>query len=546
MKETYLDYVRDVQSGAIPACKWVRLAVSRFVAFRDRDDIEFRPSAVTDVIEFFYLLKHFKNKHAGHRFVLEPWQQFILASIVGFYWVDGGGRVCQNVYIEVSRKNGKTAFAAGLALYFLVADGVSGAEVDLAANSKEQAKISFEFASKFSRSLNNPRRTHIEAYRDSLIFGATDSKMKVFAADASKLDGFGASAYILDEYHAAVSSELRDVLMSSQADRDNPMGIIITTAGFNRFGVCYHLRTVCTEILDGLIEDDSQFAIIYTLDEEDDWTHEDSWIKCCPNLGVTVRPQFMRSQVVQAQNDTSKEVSIKTKTFNIWCDSREVWIPDKIIVEATHKEDLSGYAAREADCYVGVDLSATSDLTAVSYLVPDEGVIRLWTDYYLPEEALTTKALKQTYQDWQRRGAIKITPGNVVDYDIILADILRWRSKGLYYWAVGYDSWNATQFAINATNSGLPMSPYGQNIGNFNKPTKEMERLLLSGRAKMANNPVSRFCYRNVVIKTDQNGNQKPDKSKSDNKIDGVISQLMALGVYLSSDNYNEIPIFSV
>lgn len=539
MRADYWQYIDQVKSGRIKACKWVVLAVKRFEGFLAREDMEFRADEVEVVLRFIFLLKHFKNRHAGKPFTLEPWQQFIVAAVVGFYWINSERRVCQNVYIEMARKNGKTAFAAALALYFLIADGVAGAEVDLAANSKEQAKIAFEFASKFSRSLNTKRKTYVEAYRDRLIFDTTDSKMHVFAADASKLDGFGASVYLLDEYHAAVSSELRDVLKSSQADREDPLGIVITTAGFDKLGVCYKLRTMCTEILSGLIEDDTQFAIIYTLDDEDDWGDPGVWEKCSPNLGITVQPAFMETQVNQARNDPSQEVAIKTKTFNVWCDSSDVWIPEQYVLSSTHMERLEDYAETKADCFVGVDLSSTSDLTAVSYLVPTESGLRFWVDYYLPEDALQTKAQKETYRDWQRLGHLKITPGNVVDYDLILADILGWQRRGLFLWYVGYDTWNATQFAINATNAGLNMQPYSQSVGNFNRPTKEFERLLLGGMACIDNNPANRFCLRNVVIKSDLHGNQKPDKSKSLNKIDGVIAMLMALGVYLASDQFN-------
>lgn len=535
MGKSYYRYAERVGSGEQVACKWIRLAVERFYLFLERPDLEFREEEVDRVIGFIGLLKHYKNKHAGKPFRLEPWQCFIVACVFGFFRRGTGDRLCQSVYIEMSRKNGKTAFASALALYLLIADGVNGAEVDLAANSKEQAKIAFEFASKFAIGLNTSKTKHLHAYRDKILYPRTDSKVHVFAADASKLDGFGASAYILDEYHEARDTKLRDVLQSSQADRDKPLGIIITTAGFNKLGVCYNERTICTDVLAGLTQDDALWAFIYTLDEGDDWSDESVWGKCSPNLGVTVRPSFLAAEIQRAKNDPSKEVGIRTKTFNIWCDSVDVWVPDNYIIQAMHDEPLSDYAQREADCYVGVDLSATSDLTCVAYLCPSaDGRIRFWVDYYLPQEALDTKPQKELYKQWYKQGYLKLTPGNVVDYDMILADILANRQAGLYYHGVAYDSWNATQFAINATGKYLPMQSFGQNIGNFNRPTKELERLLLGGKVLIHNNPITRFCFRNVSLRTDMNGNQKPDKSRSDNKIDGVIAMLEALGYYLT------------
>lgn len=539
MSKGYYRYSEDVRSGKVVVCKWIRLAVERFESFLNREDIEFRESSVDRVIGFISLLQHFKNKHAGKPFRLEAWQEFIVACVFGFYYIEDGKRVCESVYIEISRKNGKTAFAAALALYLLIADGVNGAEVDLAANSKEQASIAFTFAMKFAQGLNR-QKEHITIYRDKLKFDATDSIVHVFAADASKLDGFGASAYILDEFHAAPDTQLRDVLQSSQADRENPLGIIITTAGFDKSSPCYNERTVCTEVLQGLTTDDSLMAFIYTLDEGDDWSDEAVWQKCSPNVGITVRPSFMRREVQKAKNDPSKEVGIRTKTFNVWCDSAEVWIPEKYILGAVHNEKLIDFAAQERECYVGIDLSSTSDLTAVAYICPQVGgTPYVWVDYYLPQAALETKAQKEQYKDWHKRGYLKVTPGNVVDYDYILADLIRYKEAGLYYSGIAYDRWNATQFAISGTNAYLPMKPFGQNIGNFNAPTKELERLLLSGQILIHNNPITRFCFRNVVLRMDMNGNCKPDKQKSKSKVDGVIAILEGLGYLLTTPAYN-------
>lgn len=533
------EYASGVLSGEVVACKWVRLAAARFEAWLGRDDMRFDEARVARVVAFVAMLKHFKNRHRGQPFVLEAWQEFIVACVFGFYWVDSGRRVCQSVYIEMARKNGKTAFAAALSLYALIGDGVAGAEVDLAANSKEQARIAFEFASKFARGLNSPKREYLRIYRNSVLFDRMDSKMLVFASDASKLDGYGASCYILDEYHEARDTKLKDVLQSSQADRDDPLGVVITTAGFNKDSPCYKMRTVCTEMLLGLVTDDTQWAFIYTLDEGDDISDEGVWRKCSPNLWITVREAFLRSQIVKATNDPSADVGIRTKTFNIWCDSAETWIPEQYITAAVHRDRLLDYAARGAECFVGIDLSATSDLTAVAYLIEDAhgGPLRCWVEYYLPEAALQTKPLREQYREWARAGALKITPGNVVDYERILADILAYEGAGLYLWNVSYDAWNATQFVISATNEGLTMQPFAQNIANFNRPTKELERRILSGTFLFDNNPITRFCLRNVSLRKDHNGNEKPDKSNPEKKIDGIIATLEALGGLLTTEH---------
>lgn len=535
MAKGYQSYIDDVQAGRLVVGRSVRLAVDRFVAMSARSDIEFRPEAAERVIHFFRLLRHFKGRHAGRAFVLEPWQEFAVAGIYGLYYKGTSHRVCRNAYIEIARKNGKTAFGAGLALYALVADGEAGAEVDLAANSKEQAKIAFEFARNFSRVFNEPgKKPLIKEYRDGLKFDLTDSKLKVFASEAATLDGYDASTYLLDEYHAAPNSELRDVLQSSQASRENPLGIIITTAGFDLNSACYQYRTMCHEVLEGVATDDSLFALIYSLDEGDDWRDREVWPKCSPNLGKTVNTRFYADAVKQASNDPSAEVGIRTKTFNQWVGSSEVWIPDRHITDATHDLQLSDVVTTESFVYGGIDLASTSDLTAVATLVIEGGVYHYWLDYFLPDEANIRNSDRQRYEEWIRRGYITVTPGNVTDYDYILKRLLEC-DKVANYQRIGYDPYNSTQFVIKAEDHSLPMRPFSQTIGNFNKPTKELERLILSGLVKIHNNPVTRFCLRNVVLRLDHNGNVKPDKSKASNKIDGVIAMIEALGCYLEN-----------
>lgn len=534
-KSGYQQYIDDVQSGRAIVGRYVHQAVDRFCAMCARDDIEFRPQQVERVKTFFGILKHFKGRHAGKPFVLEPWQEFAVSAMFGLYYKSSGGRVCQNAYIEIARKNGKTAFGAGLALYGLIGDGEKGAEVDLAANSKEQAKIAFEFSEKFARSFNeDDKKPLVKTYRDGILFPMTDSKMKVFASEAATLDGYDASLYLLDEYHAAPNSELRDVLQSSQAGRENPLGIIITTAGFDLNGACYQYRTMCTEVLSGTTEDDSLFALIYSLDDDDNWTDPDVWEKCAPNMGKTVNRRFYENAVKQAKNDPTAEVGIRTKTFNQWVGSKEVWIPDKYILEATHDLHLEDVMTDDSYICGGVDLANTSDLTAHATLAIKDGIYYFFVDYYVPQEANVSEGERKNFREWARRGYLHQTPGNVTDYNYILRKLLE-NDKICNYQKIGYDPYNSTQFVISAEDRGLPMRPYSQAIGNFNRPTREFERLLLSGKIKLQNNPVTRFCLRNVVLRRDVNGNIKPDKSKASNKIDGVIAMIEALGVYLDN-----------
>lgn len=536
-KKKYIQYAEDVLSGKIVTGHYIKLAAERFFRLMYNERYEFREDKVEQVCGFISIIHHYTGKHAGKPFVLEAWQEWIVASMYGFYLRGTNERLVQSAYIEMARKQGKSAFASALCLYHLIADGEMNAEVYMAANSKDQAKVSFNMASNFSKMLD-PGKEFLDPYRDTIKYERTLSFLKVLAADSSKLDGPNASMYLIDEYHAAKNSGVKDVLQSSQGMRENPMAVIITTAGFDRLGVCYQYREMCTEVVSGLKEDDTLFIAIYCLDKEDDWKDEAVWVKSNPNLGVTVQTKYLKTQVRKAINTPSDEVGIKTKNLNIWCDAEKTWIKDDYILSASANVNLKEYNG--LDCFIGVDLSSTSDLTSFSVMIPTTEKMVWKTFYFLPEAALTEKRFKELYGEWARQGALCITPGNVVDYDFILNKIME-IGQILNIVTIGYDSWNATQFVINCTEKGLPMEPYSQSIGNFNKPTKELERLLLSGVAVIDNNIITRHCFRNVVMARDKNGNTKPSKQYEEKKIDGVIAMIEALGVYLMCPRYDNV-----
>jgi phage terminase large subunit-like protein len=536
-KKKYIQYAEDILSGKIVTGHYIKLAAERFFRLMYDERYEFREDKVEQVCEFISIIHHYTGKHAGKPFVLEAWQEWIVASMYGFYLRGTNERLVQSAYIEMARKQGKSAFASALCLYHLIADGEMNAEVYMAANSKDQAKVSFNMASNFSKMLD-PGKEFLDPYRDTIKYERTLSFLKVLAADSSKLDGPNASMYLIDEYHAAKNSGVKDVLQSSQGMRENPMAVIITTAGFDRLGVCYQYREMCTEVVSGLKEDDTLFIAIYCLDKEDDWKDEAVWVKSNPNLGVTVQTKYLKTQVRKAINTPSDEVGIKTKNLNIWCDAEKTWIKDDYILSASANVNLEEY--NRLDCFIGVDLSSTSDLTSFSVMIPTTEKMVWKTFYFLPEAALTEKRFKELYGEWARQGALCITPGNVVDYDFILNKIME-IGQILNIVIIGYDSWNATQFVINCTEKGLPMEPYSQSIGNFNKPTKELERLLLSGVAVIDNNIITRHCFRNVVMARDKNGNTKPSKQYEEKKIDGVIAMIEALGVYLMCPRYDNV-----
>lgn len=526
-KHAYHTYALDVISGRCVACRYVIKACERYMSDLQRKDLYFDIDKVDKVLSFIGMLQHYKGASANTPFHLSPWEAFIVANIFGWYWRKSKRRRYIYSYIEVARKQGKTALASALCLYALIADGEAGAEVLLAANSKEQAKIAYDMCRVFAKQLD-PKGKYIRDYRNDIFIDATHAQLKVLAADDRTLDGFNASFALIDEYHSAPDSSVRDVVKSSMGMRTNPHLCTITTAGFNRFGPCYALRDTAVEVLHGFKTDDSLFSVIYTIDDGDDWKSPDVWIKSNPNMGVTVTADFLQTQVTGAINTPTEAPGVITKNINVWMDSSITWLPDEVVNSVIHPVRLSEY--EDCLCYIGVDLASTADLTAVCYMIVDEnGGFNFINRYYLPESALDGKENSYQYKVWRREGALIVTPGNVTDYDYITTDILK-MTENVKTVSVCYDPYNATQWAIDAVSRGLPLREYAQNLGNFNRPTKELERLILSKMITIDVNPITRFCFRNVTLKYDHNGNVKPSKESGKNKIDGVIAMIEALG----------------
>lgn len=534
----YKSYANDVISGKVVACKYVKQSCQRFLSFFEK--YEFRVEKVDSVINFIAKLRHGTGIHNGKPFILESWQVFIVAAIFGFYTSEGK-RLTNSVYIEVARKNGKSALIAAICLYCLVADGEHGAEVDFLANNAKQATICFDMCSNFLASIDR-RGKYFQRYRGKIKFEKTKSFIQVLSSEASGLDGFNSSVFCLDEAHEQKDSRLYDVMVSSQGMRENPLGLIITTAGFNKFGFCYPYRKTCTEILSNTKQDDSTFTAIFTLDDEDNWEDDNVWIKSNPNLGVTVQKEYIKRQINSAKLNPSLEVGVKTKNLNMWCSSAEVWINNDLLLDSTQEVNYDKFS--DCTAFVGVDLASVSDLTAVSVMIPFDGKFYFKQYYYLPESCLKENINAQMYLTWYNQGYLRLTSGNVTDYDVVTKDLLDISNKVLID-KIAYDQYNSTQWAIDCTSEGLPLIPFSQALWSFNRPTKEFERLIKMGKIVIDNNPITRWCFANIAIKSDYNDNIKPVKGGDKmQKIDGAIAMIQALGIYLEQPQYsNEISV---
>jgi len=513
---------------------------SRYLSWLDRSDIEFRADKADRVINFVQNLEHFTGHFAGQKFILSDWQRFIVYYVYGFYYSGTNERVIKHVIIDVSRKNGKTALVAALALYALIGEKEENAEVDCLANSKNQASILLQTLQGFCRRADRKGK-YLKSTLNKVKFAKTNSFAQVLSTELCGLDGFNSYWFCIDEAGSGGTAKFIDlfnVLSSSQGARKNPLSFITTTAGHNPLCPYYQMRKSAIDVIQGRIVNDSLVAFIYTLDEGDNWTDEGVWIKSNPNLNITVSTDYIKDRITQARTSSLIENDVKVKTLNCWVQSVETWISDSELTKSMQRVNLSDFP--NAESYVGVDLAAVSDLTCWTALFPPDAEREHWPDkyvfktfVYLPEQTVEQSENAHLYRRFIERGELSTTPGNVTDYDYILSDILK-LNETAYILSVAYDAWNATQFATSATNEGLPMVPFSQSLGNFNKPTKEFERLLKSGKVIIDLSEVVRWCFSNVRIKSDHNDNTKPDKSTKAQKIDCVISMLEALGAYLA------------
>lgn len=548
---TAQQYIDDVLAGRIVVCQWVRLAVERHV--RDLETgsecgLVFNETAAKTAIAFFSLLKHSKGEWAGQTIHLEPWQQFILWVVFGWYrddndrWIDTlpdgriqdsrGTRRFRTAYEEVARKNGKSTIAAGIGLKLLVADNEPGAEVYTAATKRDQARITHSEATRMVKASPALRR-EIRVFKDNLNIENTASKYEPLGADADSMDGLNVHAAIVDELHAHKNRSIWDVLETATGSRRQPLIFAITTAGFDRQSLCWELHDFTEKILSGVIEDDTFFGIIFTLDEGDDWEDEKVWVKANPNLGVSKKFDDMRRLAKQAKEIPSKLFAFLRLHLNVWTQSETKWVNWDHWAACGKAVDAQGLRGRTF--YGGLDLSSNTDISAFVMVCPPEtndDDYQVLCRFFIPEEAMIERGRKDRvpYPAWVRQGYITATPGNVIDYDFILAQVDE-DMQAYDLREVAFDRWGATKIAQDLTELGGEdyMVQFGQGFASMSPPMKELEKLILSHKISHGNNPVLNWMADNLVARVDPAGNIKPDKEKSREKIDGMVALIMAL-----------------
>ena len=482
-------------------------------------------------VTFIENLCHTKGKWAGTPFWLLPWQEQLIRDIFGIVKPDGN-RQFRTAFLEICKKVGKSELAAAVALYLLYADNEPSAEVYGAAADRQQASIVFDVAKQMvEMSPALMKRSKLMGATKRIVNYSNAGYYQVLSAEVGGKHGFSVSGLVFDEIHTQPNRQLYDVLTKGSSDaRQNPLHFIITTAGNDRHSIAYELHTKAVDILEGRRVDPTFYPVVYGLKDDEDWEDEANWYKVNPSLGYTVDIERLRDAYREAKQNPADEITFKWLRCNMWVSSTVAWIPDAIYMRGNEPIDMDALAGR--DCYAGLDLSSTGDITALVLIFPprDEEEKYVLPYFWIPEETIPrrVKANSVPYDIWEKQGYIMSTEGNVIHYDFIEKFIMDLSEK-YHILEIAVDRWNATQMIQNLEGEGFTIIPFGQGFSSMSAPTKEYYRLLMEGRIIHGGNPVLRWMAGNVVIDTDSAGNIKVTKAKSKEKIDGIVAAIMAL-----------------
>ena len=537
-------YAVDVVAGKIPACKWHRLACQRHLDDLARPDFayEFNPE-LTDprgkayrpgerICKFAELMPHIKGDWAARSqsISLEPWEVFILSSIFGWVHKETGKRRYRVADLFVPRKNAKSTLAAVIGLYMLAVDGEFGAEVYSGATSQDQALEVFRPALLMARSTPGFRAAYgVSPNASNLSVVETNSKFEPVIGKPG--DGASPSCAIVDEYHEHKTAELFDTMQTGMGARSQPLMLIITTSGSDISGPCYQHQIELQKILEGVIENDQRFGIIFGIDEGDDWTSEDALRKANPNYGISVDADFLAGQQRDAIADPRKQNVFKTKHLNIWVAAASPWINLHSFQKAGDNtlklEDFRGEA-----CTIGLDLASKQDIASKVYLFKrpgDDGKPHYYaiSRNFVPSAAVE-KPENAHYQGWVNSGHLIVTPGNMIDLAQIEEEVLA-NSEIVVVKEIAKDPWGGQQMGANLAAEGFEVVDIPQQVRFLSEPMKEIQALVDAGRFHHDGNPAFVWMFSNVEVKQDRNENIFPRKLRPENKIDAAVATIVAM-----------------
>ena len=483
-------------------------------------------------VRFIENLKHTKGRWAGKRFWLLPWQEQIIRDVFGIV-DENGHRQFRTAYVEIPKKNGKSELAAAVALYLLYADNEPSAEVYGAAADRQQASIVFDVARQMvDMTPALVKRSKIMAAGKRIVNYQNAGYYQVLSAEVGTKHGLNVSGLVFDELHSQPNRQLYDVLTKGSGDaREQPLYFLITTAGTDRESICYEVHMKALDILQGKKIDPSFYPVVYGLPDDADWNDEANWYKANPSLGYTIKIDRVRDAYKDALENPAEENVFRQLRLDQWVGSLVAWIPEHVYDKGDIPIDMEKLKGR--DCYAGLDLSSTSDITAFVMVFPPEAEGENYIvlpHFWLPRETLKLRVRRDhvPYDLWEKQGLFHITEGNVVDYEFVRKTIGE-LAEQYHICEIGVDRWNATQLITELAGDGFTMVPIGMGFKDMSPGMKELYKLLLEGKITHGGNPILRWMAGNVVAEIDAAENIKPSKKKATEKIDGIVALIMGL-----------------
>lgn len=530
-------YARRVVAGKIPCCKWIKLACKRHLddlkASKAADyPYKFDPAKAEKVAKFLQLLPHTKGKWASKRELikLEGWQLFSVCVPFGWLRKKDNTRRFRTIVIFVPRKNGKSIIGGGVGAYMFVADGEFGAEVYSGATTEKQAWEVFRPA-KLMIERTPELRDHygVEVNASNMCRLEDGSRFEPVIGKPG--DGSSPSCAIVDEYHEHQDSTLFDTMETGMGAREQPVILVITTAGSSIGGPCHQLVRDAERMLEGVIERPDLWAMLYTIDPGDDWTSEEALIKANPNHGISINGDFLLARQRDAMQSASKQATFRTKHLNEWVGAKNAWLNMLRWKEAPPRKSLQELEGRR--CIIGLDLASKIDIAGNILLFPPVDGDPFWHvhgRYYLPEARVIEELDGNTsrYREFDALGLLTLTDGEVIDFEVIKDDLREFAGR-FDIEAVAYDPWQATQLAQEMESEGLPMVEIRQTVQNISEPMKELEALTLRRLLAHGDCPILTWMASNVLAKLDVKDNIYPNKERPENKIDGIVALIMSL-----------------
>ncbi|MBQ6459510.1 MAG: terminase large subunit [Exiguobacterium sp.] len=544
-----LEYADKLKSGEEVTSKRVKkiyLKLAEEIRNPDPDSEwifdEVRADRPIEFIERF--CKHSKGEWMGRDVELDLFQKAFIAALFGFIHKLTGVRRFKETFFLVARKNGKSTLLSGIMLYMQIADGEGGAQVVSAATKRDQASIVFNECVNMVR--QSPYLSkHLKKRKSDIYFPLTFSTMNPLSSDSNTLDGLNLHLAVIDELHAIKDRNLYEVLKQGMSARNQPLLVMITTAGTVRESIYDDMYEYAAKVADGVIKDERFLPVLYELDEKKEWSDWKCWKKANPGLGTIKKVEFMSEQVERAKNNPKDLPGILTKDFNVRETVAGAWLAyDEVNNETTFDlEDVRGSYA-----IGGADLSSTTDLTCATLILmkPGNDTKYVIQQYFLPEEGLEKRIIddKIPYDKWRDRRLLTVTEGARVDYTQVtqwfIKMINEYDIRPLY---VGFDSWNAQYWTLEMKDIGFDMVEVRQGYKTLSTPMKELESEFRMNQVIYNNNPILKWCLTNTSVKTDENGNIRPVKGVSQRqRIDGMVSLLIAYVVlHQNYENYRSM-----